>query len=913
MPGFEPHAGSPDVERDARGDHDLLFGADEEGEILRTLAPGIFSARGGAGPITSTYGQFVSIMYEALIIVPTNNGPSADKKFGTHRARASALRRWWVNTLAVMNRLGAACSDGIKQSKQRGELIERLGAMRALATPTELASLCLFDADLEPVNCLSNGSLPTMYSTMPIWFQEARWQRGSLADEENGSLQAAGRMELYSIGRLNFHNGMTVNSHARAFAVAAEAAAERSALALGHTAATWGNVPAIVKANKVVQYIAGCRWPAKLDHWQSLPIDLLTDMNDLFIYTDCGGVGKPAEKELLSTPSRTRFALAQIPLVNGVVANVDSTSNLHAALRRLIQASTDLALPELFVTLDAVLYINDMLKHAEAHCSGIEFAAKTFDDRLAIAVRLLTVRRGVMSPASSSGHHALAQYQQCAGTSDAKSGASAGYDKLRLLDCKNTSEYVISKRQLLAAKAARNNDKAILACARGADGLPAAAGLPVSRLSPLKVLHDVLFGVKDVYQVDKELESAITELRRNLPKFWGRRVAKALKVQLRADVPLDGLAKAMADTASWSVKPPDFYALALVPVLVAAGAEEDELYKSHQHSKGQSPYTNMAVVNATSMLVVSLLADIGVAHTEVHDVLAPGADLASPADLFKLASEFHVRLGSLSTTAAKMNELILGVLGDFGTQRADIRKSSDAMRPINTRLIEHGSERLSEFVKEMESLKNGQFGAADLRAAGFVVQKFAPSAPPSNTETPRKRALEQREPQSSLEDEQPEEGPSAEDWSWYDTPEVTAELIEGGDVLHIKGGYRGPNGCYYQISGPDGVAAALAEYEGMSEVCPVWFSGIKCNIWSPALHMACGNESHEPGSAAHPNWSHGAVQRWTPDIKMSDFRVWRDVSDGSYSWSAPVAGYKGKGKGGGKGKQSKGKGKGKGH
>ena len=68
MPGFEPHAGSPDVERDARGDHDLLFGADEEGEILRTLAPGIFSAGGGAGPITSTYGQFVSIMYEALII-----------------------------------------------------------------------------------------------------------------------------------------------------------------------------------------------------------------------------------------------------------------------------------------------------------------------------------------------------------------------------------------------------------------------------------------------------------------------------------------------------------------------------------------------------------------------------------------------------------------------------------------------------------------------------------------------------------------------------------------------------------------------------------------------------------------------------------------------------------------------------
>ena len=140
---------------------------------------------------------------------------------------------------------------------------------------------------------------------------------------------------------------------------------------------------------------------------------------------------------------------------------------------------------------------------------------------------------------------------------------------------------------------------------------------------------------------------------------------------------------------------------------------------------------------------------MGVAHTEVHDVLAPGADLASPADLFKLASEFHVRLGSLSTTAAKMNELILGALGDFGTQRADIRKSSDAMRPINTRLIEHGSERLSEFVKEMESLQKGQFGAADLRAAGFVVKKLVAETPSVTTAgAARKRPLPEDDVQS---------------------------------------------------------------------------------------------------------------------------------------------------------------------
>ena len=851
-------------------------------------------------------------MYESLIFVPLNNGPTDDKKLGTHRVRAQTLRRWWLNTLAIMNRLGAVQSDSIKQSKQRGELIERLIAMRALATPTELATFGLFDADLEPVSCMTDGTLPTMYATMPTWFKEARWQRGSLADEENGSLQAAGRMELYSISRLNFNSGMTTNSHARAFAVAAEAAAERSALALGHTAATWGNVADIVKATKVLQYIAGCRWPSKLDHWRPLPKDLLTDMNDLFIYADCGGVGKPAEKELLSTPSRTRFVLMQIPLVNGVVLNAGSTANLHAALRRLVEASKNLPQSELFVTLDAVLYVNDMLRHAEAHCSGTEFAAKELEDRMAIAVRLLTVRRCAIGLAGSSGYHAFTQAQQ----GDAKSSASAGYDKLRLLDCKNTTEYVVTKRQLLAAKATRENDKATLACARGADGLPAAPGLPAARLAPMKVFHDVLFSAKDVYQVDKELEGAVTELRRNLPKFWGRRAAKALKVQLRADVPLEGLAKAMADTSTWSANPPDFYVLALVPILVAAGAEEDEVYKSHQHSKGKSPYNNPTAVNAISMLVINLLADLGVAHTEVADVLAPGADLASPADLFKLASEFHVRLGSLSTAAAKMGDLFTGVLGNFGTQRADIRKSSDAMRPLNTRLIEHGCERLSEFVKENESLKKGQFSAADLRAAGFMLQKVDAPSPAPKTETSHKRALEQKEAESSLENEQLEEWHSAEDWSWwYETPKVTAKLIEGGDVLHVEGGDRSPNGCFYRIGGADGVGAALAGCTGMEDVCPVWFVCMMCGVPPPWLHSACGNSSHEPGSSEHPEYKLGELLSWTRnDIKLSDYRVWWDYSnDGNCTWSSASVASKGKqGKGKGKGKQAKGKGKGKG-
>ena len=97
----------------------------------------------------------------------------------------------------------------------------------------------------------------------------------------------------------------------------------------------------------------------------------------------------------------------------------------------------------------------------------------------------------------------------------------------------------------------------------------------------------------------------------------------------------------MADTSTWSSSPPDFYTLALVPIGVAAGAKEHELYESHSHQPGKPPYANITVVNALSTLMVSLLSDIGVAHTSVADVSTPGADIASPDDLFRLITDMH--------------------------------------------------------------------------------------------------------------------------------------------------------------------------------------------------------------------------------------------------------------------------------
>ena len=38
------------------------------------------------------------------------------------------------------------------------------------------------------------------------------------------------------------------------------------------------------RAQKMLGLLASCRWPLRLDHWRSLPVQLIADMNDLFLY-----------------------------------------------------------------------------------------------------------------------------------------------------------------------------------------------------------------------------------------------------------------------------------------------------------------------------------------------------------------------------------------------------------------------------------------------------------------------------------------------------------------------------------------------------------------------------------------------------------------------------------------------------
>ena len=85
--------------------------------------------------------------------------------------------------------------------------------------------------------------------------------------------------------RLYFHNGLTTNSHARAFAIAARGGGGAVCSgSVGHTMETCSNVPDIVKAQNMLGFLASCRWPSRLDYWRALPVQLIADVNDLFLY-----------------------------------------------------------------------------------------------------------------------------------------------------------------------------------------------------------------------------------------------------------------------------------------------------------------------------------------------------------------------------------------------------------------------------------------------------------------------------------------------------------------------------------------------------------------------------------------------------------------------------------------------------
>ena len=83
--------------------------------------------------------------------VPASGGPAADKTFASHAVGAATLRRWWLNTLAVVGAQAASWQLLFWLPQERGSFIRLLREVRTRASATQLDALSLRDADMVPI------------------------------------------------------------------------------------------------------------------------------------------------------------------------------------------------------------------------------------------------------------------------------------------------------------------------------------------------------------------------------------------------------------------------------------------------------------------------------------------------------------------------------------------------------------------------------------------------------------------------------------------------------------------------------------------------------------------------------------------------------------------------------------------
>ena len=205
MVHFAVYGGTVAEQRDARGAHDLVFGADDQGDKLLLLAPGIFSGGGGT-PVSSWYGQFASLLLKALARIPAVGGPATGKTLRSHRASDQYLRRLWNTGLAILAKQSAEYQTAFWSPAQRGVFRTRIAKLRDVASDAELLAMNMLGADVELVSMVAGVDQPSA-SSMPRWWKAAEWRRGSLADEEDGTLGIPALAELYSVRR---SGGMTL-------------------------------------------------------------------------------------------------------------------------------------------------------------------------------------------------------------------------------------------------------------------------------------------------------------------------------------------------------------------------------------------------------------------------------------------------------------------------------------------------------------------------------------------------------------------------------------------------------------------------------------------------------------------------------------------------------------------------------
>ena len=761
---------------------------------------------------------------------------------------------------------------------------------------------------------------------MPAWYTSSSWVLGELASEDDGSLRPAAMVELYLHGRNDFANGLLANSPARTFAEAAEAAVARVHADHTGNAAAFLAMPEAVRVAKFWEHIAGCQWPKQLDLWRGGAHGLQSDVYDLFVYTESRGAGATAERILLGKALRTRAVLSQMHPLSGVLGGCADFPYLVSALRALCSSVNRAGTP---VALNDLLAVNQALNSALPHCSGAEFIAKPFEERVAKAKELCERSHAHNQYAAHGMLPALGVFGDQSGASASSAAKAAGkFDRSRLEAAKNSEDYNVGKRQILTAFNTGDPDKATLIALRGADSpIASAPGMPPVRLHPHKVFSNLVLGKLETWAVDKDLDAPMAELRRGMDQFWGRRAAKHLQLDLEKAGPLYELSASMANPAGWANDPPDFYK-ALVAARVADGDVEADVHASFGFTPGSDPWANPQIVTNLGVMVVGLMSDIGVCpHARVHDFKAvkPG-DLYSTQDMFAYLAWTHSRLGGLSTTAAKLSEFARGLLKDFGFDRGTALSSSDATRALGDRFIALSSTRVQDFVRFTNEQLEGRKIQAQLRAAGIPMGLHIGMPGLSDVGTTATKAKRERTDPDFVSEVQKEvrkqlksagalsttvnpkaganggKGNSGAE-QLEDFPPVKIVLLDGGKRVHVTGGRRGPDGCFYLVDGPNGMAHRLKHAK--SSIGPVFLLATRSGVEKDDIQAICA-KSPWPGDDKIPDEI--PAELGSDIVKISDFRINEDgsqylsrISKGAGAGGRSGRGAGGRGRGGGRG------------
>ena len=938
MPTFAAAAGATNQDvLVARGAHDLLFDAREQGDNLAALVP--VAQKLVSGLCRMGQGEFSSLLLDSVLRASEENdgGPGGTIRFSTHSFSEAALTRFWGTVLTVVNKLPASDNLYFWVRKERGEVVTSLRKLRAGLLTTvakgeaviEAARLAMLAGTAPPsMGVLAaarasvaeakghlaswdvmsgdfrfvyfGGAAQVGINDMPDWWRNATWARGSLADDDDGSYRAAASAELYTPGRLDHASGMMDGGSSRTFAKQVVSVARREALKNGDSDAAYDELPDVVLVHTQLQQLASAEWPEQLSHWCRTEEAKFMDAHALFIYSDHRGAGTVAEKELTSAVKRLRAVVKQLPNLSVVVDAPDGSGILLAALRRLVDAAKGEA--SSFVTLDHLLLVDKLLLNARALCSGPVYSAKTFGARVDVAVTVLIGRRGMLAVDSQLGG--------CSGSGSGDSFGSVtgpghgskttgGYDAARLQHVKFSEDYVESKRQFLELWDSGRTDDAILILLRGSTGV-GASGAAV-RSPPLKVFHDLLFGTKDVYVIDQDLERQLKSAREHLPAFFGRRVAKSLGETLESEVPLTSLVASLSKMETWATKTPDFYMMAFVPVRVMMGDIESALHLDKAYVPGQSMFDNRLITDCCADMVASLLGDLGLAHTSCTAEDYATANISSLNDAFAMVRVFLQQFGSLTTARSRAGTLLGQLFGEFGSRQAATRQSVDPQRQLESTFVVLPSLALAAFQLERERQRGGRKTAADLAASGYYVSVVPPMLPPppgysvppsmppglppplpfaapdAAGEKKRKADFEREMNaaiaagvKKALKSQETGKGDGKVKPSEKVAAPASLSVVDDGDVLLVTGGLRNPAGCRYKLRGDDGLDAAVEA--AVPGCCTSYFAAVRGAFEPAELALLPCHAAHGSDGVKHPapdTLKTGAAGV----IKLADFRI----------------------------------------